>query len=658
MKSILFYFGCTFLFVIFSLPSLAGFAKLDTIQISNNWDTALVLKDNHLWMFCDTTHSMRYEDVQKLHLSHFQPVKKGNIHLEKKHTDFCWFKFVISNISNESVHIVLGFDRLDLVDLYQKTGQGIDSLKGGRFLSIQDRVFPDERSLPAMVSANQIADFLFNTRIVGKAYDSYQFSIQPTVFYNQHRLQAYPIIIHYNLWQGFFYGFINFVMLFSIIQFILEKDRIYVYYALYLLGIVIYYLIGGTMNMLTPFSYAIEQTHSIKLTVSFFIFFMYVLFFVEFLYEKKEENPLVIKILNLAVKLLFICFIIDIFLRGVFGIIFYDGYYDELRYFLLAIAIIAAFAMIKPMRKDYYAKYILIGTLLLLFFGLINFPLYMKLPGHIKGGISYTQIGILVEVVCFSIGLSLRSRGQLLKEEQSKVESQKQLNQEKLATIQIQKDKALFQQQLAETELKALRAQINPHFISNALNAIKLMVQKKQGEKAADYLADFSNLIRTILLNSDEQFISLQRELDYCGLYLKIESLRFDKGFTYQIKVEENIDTTYVKIPPLLLQPYIENAIWHGLLPKAGLRHLAIIVKNMGENIHCVIEDNGIGRKLVEAQEIPNLATKKSYGLAITNERIKINNDLYEAGLAVNIIDKKSKSGQATGTRVELIMPL
>ena len=152
--------------------------------------------------------------------------------------------------------------------------------------------------------------------------------------------------------------------------------------------------------------------------------------------------------------------------------------------------------------------------------------------------------------------------------------------------------------------------------------------------------------------------IPIQQELDYCQQYLALESLRFGNSFSYNIEIDKTIDTTYVKIPPLLLQPYLENAIWHGLLPKIENRHLAIKVKDKQDYIICIIEDNGIGRKAsIEKKQNQN-SSKKSYGLAITNERININNQLYEVGLSVKIIDKEDDYGNALGTSIALKIPV
>ena len=142
--------------------------------------------------------------------------------------------------------------------------------------------------------------------------------------------------------------------------------------------------------------------------------------------------------------------------------------------------------------------------------------------------------------------------------------------------IKTLKQKASIEQQLAELEGKALRAQMNPHFIFNSLNAIQECVVSGKIDAAYDYLARFSKLLRMVLNNSEKDLVSLQEEIDMLNIYLELESLRFKDSFSYEINIAPNIETEMSEVPPLLLQPYIENAIWHGLMHKEGEKKLRI----------------------------------------------------------------------------------
>ena len=121
---------------------------------------------------------------------------------------------------------------------------------------------------------------------------------------------------------------------------------------------------------------------------------------------------------------------------------------------------------------------------------------------------------------------------------------------------------------MLELEAKALRAQMNPHFIFNCLNSIKSLIQQHEEEKSVTYLTTFSKLIRTLFNNADKKEISLYDEIETCKLYLQLEAMRFDTKFSYSVNVDENIDLKSIQVPALIIQPFIENAIWHGIVPR------------------------------------------------------------------------------------------
>jgi hypothetical protein len=221
-----------------------------------------------------------------------------------------------------------------------------------------------------------------------------------------------------------------------------------------------------------------------------------------------------------------------------------------------------------------------------------------------------------------------------------------------------------FKKQLAEAETKALRAQMNPHFIFNSLNSINSFVMDQKHEIASDYLIKFSKLIRLILDNSRSETISLEKELETLKLYVILESARFDNKFKCVYHVAEDVDTNSIKIPPMLLQPFVENAIWHGLMQKEGEGTITIditisneqITDNSEQLLRITITDDGIGRE--KAAELKSKsATHKSHGLKVTSQRIEMMNKLNSTGAKVNIVDLKDEQGQPRGTKVELIIP-
>ncbi|MEZ4891833.1 MAG: histidine kinase [Saprospiraceae bacterium] len=216
--------------------------------------------------------------------------------------------------------------------------------------------------------------------------------------------------------------------------------------------------------------------------------------------------------------------------------------------------------------------------------------------------------------------------------------------------------KAAYQQQLLELEAKVLKNQMNPHFIFNSLNSIKSLIQESSEEKAVHYLTRFSKFVRMVLKFSEEKLIGLNQEIEMCKYYLEIEKLRFEQSFTFKVDIEEIGNLSQVKVPPLILQPFLENAIWHGLLHKEGERQLEIRVQTFGDKLQCIVDDNGIGRG--KAQEIKSEydAGRKSFGTRLIKDRLQIN-EMYQNNFELEIVDKM-ENGQPSGTRVVLTIDI
>lgn len=224
---------------------------------------------------------------------------------------------------------------------------------------------------------------------------------------------------------------------------------------------------------------------------------------------------------------------------------------------------------------------------------------------------------------------------------------------------------AEMQQQKTELEMQALRAQMNPHFIFNSLNSINMFILENNKLQASEYLSKFSRLVRLILQNSQEAYIPLEKELEALRLYLELESLRFENKFEYKIAVDSDIDTTVLKVPPLIIQPYAENAIWHGLmhLPDrhAGKKekgHLEIELYGGEDILFCRITDDGIGRKHAAALKSKSSLAHKSMGMRITADRIAMTQQTSRLDAYINIRDLVLADGSDGGTEVLLKIPV
>lgn len=214
--------------------------------------------------------------------------------------------------------------------------------------------------------------------------------------------------------------------------------------------------------------------------------------------------------------------------------------------------------------------------------------------------------------------------------------------------------KTELNKRIAEIEMKAIRAQMNPHFLFNSLNSIRLLIDKGDSESAKLYLIKYSQLIRQVLNNSRNKFIRLDQEINMLRLYLDLEKMRF-KNFNYLFSVDDNVDVDFIEIPPLLMQPYVENAIWHGLMHKKnGEKQLDINIVRDKEFVTIKIEDNGIGRKQSEFINSTKKKTKDSFGLKMSEDRIMFLQDIYGREATVQIDDLENP----TGTRVIIRLPI
>ena len=198
---------------------------------------------------------------------------------------------------------------------------------------------------------------------------------------------------------------------------------------------------------------------------------------------------------------------------------------------------------------------------------------------------------------------------------------------------------------------------MNPHFIFNSLSAINLFILENNRLQASEYLSKFARLVRLILQNSKEAFIPLERELDALQLYLELESLRFENKFSYKIITDELVDTSLIRVPPLIIQPYVENAIWHGLMQKKECGHLEIELYTKDEFLFCKIADDGIGRKKAAELKSKSALSYKSMGMSITADRIAMLQQQDQLGTHIVINDLVLADGSAGGTEVIIKIP-
>ena len=215
-----------------------------------------------------------------------------------------------------------------------------------------------------------------------------------------------------------------------------------------------------------------------------------------------------------------------------------------------------------------------------------------------------------------------------------------------------------YKSRTAALEMMALRAQMNPHFIFNCLNSINRFILKNEPDAASDYLTKFSKLIRLILQNSQAKSVCLENELESLCLYIDMEISRFEDQFSYQIILDPALEIEHLEVPPLIIQPYVENAIWHGLMNKGDKGNLLIELHRERNTLCCIITDDGVGRKQAAVLKSKSANKNKSLGMQITAHRLELINALNEKATTVEVTDLVDSSGEACGTSVLLKIPV
>jgi len=257
---------------------------------------------------------------------------------------------------------------------------------------------------------------------------------------------------------------------------------------------------------------------------------------------------------------------------------------------------------------------------------------------------------VFISIILFRY-ISLKRHTEINKRRQAEKELQ-------IQQIQSEKTKAELQQQATEMEMQALRAQMNPHFIFNSLNSINRFILQNNKTQASEFLTKFSKLVRLILQNSQASLIPLESELESLELYLNLEALRFNYHFDYKISVPKDMDISALQVPPLILQPYVENAIWHGLMHKEEKGQLDVEVSEENDYLYFRITDNGIGREKAATMARKSATKHKSMGLRITAHRIAIVQNPKTLTSPVTINDLVNADGSAAGTEVVIKLPV
>lgn len=397
--------------------------------------------------------------------------------------------------------------------------------------------------------------------------------------------------------------------------FITSRNFEFLFYSLYILWLFTY--LNGPLliaNNIIFNNYSI-RVHWFFQIVQVLINLCYV-YFVSFYLATKKDYPILNHIIKYIIYTLVIIIILDSFFL-------YFKYFEAAIYIMniqrliMTLFGIGGMIYLLLIAKNRLAYFIVAGSFLFMI-GTLGF--------FFTKSCDYMMAGATLEIIIFALGLAYK------------------IHQE-------HKEKLLFEKESFINNCKALRAQINPHFIFNSLGSIQHLIVFEKKEAALKYLAKFSHLMRNLLENSIETNIVLSDEINLLHQYLELEALRFDTSFEYTIHVDDTLNANAEEVPILIIQPFVENAILHGLLnKKGGDKKLSIGFRKEKNHIICEVDDNGIGRSVAKNINSSYRKPTKSRGLEVTEKRLQRFHQSEEKN--IEIIDKMDNYGKPMGTRV------
>lgn len=476
------------------------------------------------------------------------------------------------------------------------------------------------------------------------------------------------------------------IFVFALVFLFRLRENLYLYYLGYLFFQLIYGFLAlrDTAAPLWNFFKDIpELSNDLSEPVQFIFIGFYILFITKLLTIKKYD-----KYLARSLYVFGIGFFIYAIARFVLGYFILEREVTEIMFAISRMIVLPInlflvcwiFYKVRHPLLPYFVigqSFFFLGALIASYAGYLGVE---SIPGHF---LNFTeapniifQIGLLIEVYCFSLALGkniflLRKekgkadselieqlqKNQLLQEEMN-IDLDRKVNEKteeliklysKLEKEKEQKIKDDFNQKLIEIEMVALRSQMNPHFIFNSLSAIKHLMMTARNDDAIAYLDDFSSLLRGILQNSNRDKITVEEELEILELYLSLEQNRMGTSFKFNIVVVSREELSQFQIPPLLLQPIVENAIWHGLQPSLKDKKELTVTFETDENLTIIIEDNGVGRKESAKKE----KLHNSMGTHLVQDRLTLFNHVNSPRIFLKITDLE-EDGIALGTRIAL----
>ncbi len=477
---------------------------------------------------------------------------------------------------------------------------------------------------------------------------------------------ALNVIIERDTYDSILYAVLGGLLLLSTYHLVLyfqNRDKSYLLYSSYTFFSFLAYMPVAESGFLHDLSQYLHFDYRSKQFFTIIFNCIYFLFFTRFL-NIKRTNPKWNQIIVIPVYFYLIITVSSYVLLKFGNEFVFNFLYKVFIYFITIHTVISFYLLIKLDNNLKY--YIIIGGVILYLCCMIGEETVRNLPSLMitkKMGDFIFFAGLIVENMAFSFALGHRQRNiyrekvafsknfifEMRKNEQLK----DKINLQNEIKLSAENEKMKWQQEISDLKLAILQTQMNPHFIFNALNSIKYYILDNDSENAVFYLTKFSKIIRTILVSSTIKEFTLEEELQTLQVYVDIENLRFNKEISFNILIDEKINSEELKLPPMVLQPFIENAILHGIaLVEDKKIDLHVVTKD--QHIEIRIIDNGVGRKEAERNKIRHKNLGKSFGTKIAAGMLK--NYFWPKPYKIEYHDLH-QNGQPTGTMVVLEIP-
>ncbi len=665
----------------FCQSSFLQVSELDDMSQSDTWNY-------FKWVYSEESDA---NFVKSLSFKTLNPNKENLF--DRSHTTI-WIKFSIKNNQSEAQKQFVSFGNHERITAYECMN-GLCNLIGktGHLILPKNRsIEHNESFLKLNLDPHELSNYLIRI-------ESYRLSESRFIVPILLDAQAYTDsdnrhskgLNHIILLFGFFIGsFIAFII-YPINLFLTSRKKHYLFYALHILAVIFSISLRSDIDLNFDILFCNFPRISFGLyhVCALFSIPFYTLFIIHIL-DLKHTRPKLYQFIRYILWLSVIVIVLSV----IAGVVFQQYYLaHDLVLFGKVFSMIAGLVFfIILFRADRVSRYLAWGTLFLvigaIITNLLRFYHVSALDNFntsvLNWNLFYVHAGIFIEFIFFSLALS-HNHHLIEKEKQAalhnwinqleenkkfqenyKVELENEVATQTQNNINYRQEiedhernqlKASFNKKIVDLELKALRAQMNPHFMFNSMNSIKSLMQKGKDEKAVIYLTKFSKLLRGILNASNQTMHSLEEEMDICKLYLEIESLRFEDKFSVSLDIDPNIDMSFLNLPSLLLQPYLENALWHGLLHKQGERDLNVSVSKKGKYVKIIIKDNGVGREEASKAKLKKTNKHKSMGMQIGLDRIELYNKRREHKITVDIVDLFDSGDNALGTKVVVSIP-